>query len=359
MVDGVPLFSGNLSTINPKDIASVNILKDASATAIYGARASNGVILISTKRGKDGVATFTFSTDLGFEQITKKYDLLTTEQQRLLFVEAFTNSNRSTAVYDDPSHPAWQVDNDWQDLGTRTAFRKSYNLGVTGGSEKSKYAISASILDREGTLLNTDLRSWNIRANIDSKINERINISGSLAGSHQKLNFVNNDSFFGSGYRRFVFEHSYTPAFDENGDLDAVNTTAAPFFGGNVNPLIDVLLPTRERNISRFLGSVKADFDIMDGLVLSGYLGGDMVFNDHTQYLPVYEIGRFSRNEGNLTESSRQQVNWVADVTLQYEKEFGAHSTKLLVGASAQQFTNDFFSSKWNRNHKQCIKPTQ
>ncbi|MEQ9285768.1 MAG: TonB-dependent receptor [Cyclobacteriaceae bacterium] len=345
VVDGIPLFSADFSTINPKDIASINILKDASATAIYGARASNGVVIISTRRGENGQAKFTFSTDLGFEEITKRYEVLSTEQQRQLFVEGFKNSNRSTAVYDDPSHPAWQIDTDWQDLGTRTAFRQAYNFGVTGGTDKSKYAISASMLNREGTIINSDLRSWSIRANIDSKINERTTIVASLTGSHQKSNEVNNDSFFGSGYRSLVFQHSYTEAYDENGELTAVNSTAAPYFGGNSNPLVDIILPTRENNVTRVLGSVRADVDIIEGLKLSGNIGGDVVNSDGYVFLPVYQIGRFQRLEGSVTESAGQQVNWVADATLQYEKEFGEHSTKLLVGASAQQFTIRNFSA--------------
>ncbi len=346
VVDGIPLFSADFSTINPKDIASINILKDASASAIYGARASNGVVIISTKRGNNGKARFTFSAETGFEKIAKKYDLLTTEQQRLLLFEAFKNSNRNTAVYDDPSHPAWQVDNDWQDLGTQTAVRKSYNFGVTGGSEKSKYAVSASILDREGVMVNTDIKSWNLRANIDSQINDRFSVSGSLAGSYQTENFIENDSFFGRGYRTLVFNHSYTPAYDENGDLDAVNTTVAPYFGGNNNPLIDILLPNRERKVSRLLGSVKLNYELADGLAVALNSGGDILTTGSYIFNPVYEIGRFSRPEGNVNQSSSEGINWVTELTMEYNKAFGAHNLKALVGVSAQQFTTSFFQTR-------------
>lgn len=247
VVDGVPLFSSNLSAINPKDIETIDILKDASATAIYGSRAANGVIIISTKKGRKGKATLTVDVDLGIEQIADEYDLLTTEQQRVLFVEAFTNSNRSTAVYDDPTHPAWQVDTDWQDLGTRTALRQNYNLGFSGGSEKTDYSGSLGYLNREGTLINTDFQSWSLRLNINSEFNKWLKLSTNMMGSHQKQNTVPNDSWGSSGFRSFAYQHSYTEAYDENGELTAVNTTAAPYFGANGNPLISVLLPTRKK----------------------------------------------------------------------------------------------------------------
>ncbi|MEO9510972.1 MAG: TonB-dependent receptor [Flavobacteriaceae bacterium] len=343
IVDGVPLFSGNLSTINPRDIASVNILKDASATAIYGARASNGVVIVTTKRGGEGKPVFTFSVETGFEQITKGFDVLTTEQQRQLFVAAFERSNRNTAVYDDPTNPIWQVDNDWQELGTRTALRRAYNFGVSGGSANSKYAISASVLDREGTIRNTDIKNWSLRANIDSKITEKFSVSGSIAGNHQIDNYVVNDQWGNFGYRSFAYNHSYTPAFDEDGNLDAVNTTASPFFGANNNPLINILLPTKERAITRILGSVKLDYEFLDGLTVSGNLGGDVLHRNIYEFNPIYEIGRFINEEGSIEQRADTEVNWVAEATLQYEKELEEHDLKVLLGVSAQQFTEDDF----------------
>jgi TonB-linked SusC/RagA family outer membrane protein len=338
VVDNVPLFSSNFSTINPKDIESIDILKDASATAIYGSRAANGVIIISTKKGQKGKPRLTLDVDMGFEQIANRYDVLSTEQQRLLFVEAFTNSNRSTAVYDDPTDPAWQVDTDWQDIGTRTALRQNYNLGFSGGSEKTDYSGSLSYLNREGTLLNSDLQSYSLRLNVNSEFNKWLKLSTNLTGSHQKQNVVINDSWGSSGFRSLAYQHSYTEPYDDNGELTAVNTTAAPYFGANDNPLVNILLPTRESNVSRILGNSKLDVTLTDGLVLSGNFGADIVLGDGYTYLPVYSIGRFSRAEGSVTVPTSQQINWVGDITLDYAKQFGKHDVKALAGFSAQQF---------------------
>jgi len=338
VVDGVPLFSSDFSTINPKDITAIDILKDASATAIYGARAANGVVIITTKKGQAGKTQFTFSSDIGVEEITQRFDLMSSQEQRELFVEAFKNSNRNTSVYDDPDHPAWQVDNDWQELGTRTGLRQNYNLGFSGGSEKNQFSGSVSYLDRKGTLVNSDLKTWSLRLNVSSEINKWLKISTNMTGSYQNQNVQNNDSWGSTGYRSLAYQHSYTPAYDENGNLSAINTTAAPYFGANSNPLIDLLLPTREQDVTRLMGNTKFDFKPMDDLTISATLGGDLILGSGYTYMPVYQIGRFIRPEGIVTVPRRQEINWVSDITVNYEKSINNHDFKLLGGFSAQQF---------------------
>lgn len=338
VVDNVPLFSTDFSTINPKDIVSMDILKDASATAIYGSRAANGVIIITTRKGRAGNTTFTFNSDVGFEEITQMYDVMSTEQQRLLFVEAFKNSNRDISVYEDRSHPAWQIDTDWQDLGTRTALRQNYNLGFSGGSEKTQFAGSVSYLDREGTLINSDLKSWSLRVNVNSRINDWLKLSTNLTGSHQRQNVLQSDSWSSDGFRGLAFQHSFTEPYDDEGNLTAVNTTAAPYFGANANPLVEILLPTRKNQTTRILGNIKMDVDLAKGLVLSGNIGGDIVLGDNYIFLPVYEIGRYRRDEGSVTVPTSQQLNWISDLTLNYDRRINEHGIKVLAGFSAQQF---------------------
>ncbi len=246
VVDGVPLVSASFSTINPKDIASIDILKDASATAIYGARAANGVVIITTKKGTVGKPQLTYSSDVSIEHISERYDVMSTEQQRLLFVEAFKNSNRSTAVYDDPSNPIWQVDNDWQDLGTRAGIRQIHNLNYSGGTENTQYSASASYQNRTGILLNTDIKTFSLRTNLSSQVNDWLKISTNITGSYQPQNYSDGDDWGSTGYRGFVYQHSYTPAYDENGELANIDTASAPYFGANSNPLVPLLLPTKE-----------------------------------------------------------------------------------------------------------------
>ncbi|SHJ62815.1 SusC/RagA family TonB-linked outer membrane protein [Pseudozobellia thermophila] len=338
VVDGVPLISASFSTINPKDIASIDILKDASATAIYGARAANGVVIITTKKGEVGKPQLTYSSDLSVEHISERYDVMSTEEQRLLFVEAFKNSNRSTAVYDDPTNPIWQVDTDWQDLGTRTGVRQIHNINYSGGTENTQYSASASYQNRTGTLLNTDLKTYSIRTNLSTRVNDWLKISTNITGSYQPENYANGDDWGSTGYRAFAYQHSYTRPYDEDGELTNVNTASAPYFGANQNPLVPLLLPTRERNTTRLLGNFQANIKLVDGLFLNTNFGGDLVRIEEYGYNPIYEIGRMINNQGSVTVSNNNDTNWVADATLDYTKEFGKQSVKFLIGVSAQQF---------------------
>jgi TonB-linked SusC/RagA family outer membrane protein len=338
VVDGVPLVSANFSTINPKDISSIDILKDASATAIYGSRAANGVVIITTKKGTVGKPQLTYSSDLSIEHISERYDVMSTEQQRLLFVEGFKNSNRSTAVYDDPSNPIWQVDNDWQDLGTRAGIRQIHNFNYSGGTENTQYSASASYQNRTGILLNTDIKTYSLRTNLSSQVNDWLKISTNITGSFQPQNYSDGDDWGASGYRGFVYHHSYTPAYDENGELANIDTASAPYFGANSNPLVPLLLPTKELNTTRLLGNFQANVRLMDGLFFNTNLGGDLVRVEGYTYNPIYSIGRMINTQGSVTVSNNSDTNWVADATLDYTKEFNKHDLKLLIGVSAQQF---------------------
>jgi TonB-linked SusC/RagA family outer membrane protein len=342
VVDGVPLFSGGFSTINPKDIIAIDILKDASATAIYGARAANGVLLVSTRRGKEGKTRITLNADIGWEQMSKQYTMLTTEQQRQLFVDAFKNTGKNTAAYEDLNNPAWQVNTDWQKLGTQTAARRNYSLGINGGTEKNTYAVSVSHLDREGTIRNSDFKSYNLRANNDINIANRLKISTNLAGSHQIQHVLSQDSWGGGAYGSLLSNHTYTVPYDDKGNLTAINTAADPYFGANSNPLIDLFQPVREEKLTRLLGSVKADVEIAKGLNFTGSLGADLVMSNNYTYLPVYQIGMFSRQQGSVTTRSGQDLNWLTDATLQYVKDVNHHNFKLLAGFSTQQFNTRF-----------------
>lgn len=339
VVDGIPLFSGGLSSINPADIVSIDILKDASSTAIYGARASNGVVIVTTRRGQAGVTKLTFTADAGFEKISKMYKVLTSEQQRQLFLEAFKNANRNTTAYSNPDDPIWQVNNNWQELATRVAFRQSYNIGITGGGPKNNFSVSAGYFKREGTVKNSDITNYYVRANNDMKVGEKLKIVSSFTGSYEIQHTLFNDVFNGGGnYESLVSTHSYNPAFDANGNLAATNTTSDPFFGANGNPLINILLPVRSSKTTRLLGSVKADYEIARGLVLSGNVGGDIHLINQYNYIPIYSIGIFKNPQGSTTNGLSQGLNWLGEATLEYQKKFGVNSIKALTGISAQQY---------------------
>ena len=176
---------------------------------------------------------------------------------------------------------------------------------------------------------------------MDSKITKTLQLQSNLTGSHQRQNVLQNDQWTTTaGYEALLHAHTYTEPFDAAGNLTAVNSTAAPYFGANENPLIGIMLPTNELNQTRILGNVKLNLELMKQkqLILSGNFGGNVLQSEGYHYLPVIKIGRFSRTQGSVTTSNQQAINWVSDLTLNFKKSFEKHYINALVGASGEQF---------------------
>lgn len=324
--------------LNPKDVVSVDVLKDASASAIYGSRASNGVVIITTGRGRSGRPVVTFSTEIGVENIARRYKVLTTEQQRQLFVQAFKNTNRNPAAFENVNDPVWKIDTNWQDLGTQTGARQNYSLNISGGSEYNKYMISSSYLKRIGTMRKTGVDEFYLRANNDVIAGERLKITSNISGTYQRQDKVSGNDTWGGGYQRLVSAHSYVLPYDENGNLFNPATASDPYFGENTNPLINLFKNVNNETALRVLGNIKADLKLSKHITFAVNAGADLGYTNGYQYLPVYAIGLSRRDEGQASNSSQQTLNWVTDATLQYEKVWAQHVVNVLGGVSAQQF---------------------
>lgn len=346
VVDGVPLTNDRFSTINTHDIESMTILKDASATAIYGARASNGVIIITTKRGAAGETKINFNVSTGFDKVQKYFDVLSTDQQRRLFIAAYANTGGDSTTFKDLNNPAWAVNTNWQKLATRPGWRQSYNISITGGKPNNSFAFSAGYEKRKGVIINTDITNYFARANNNMAIGKKLKITSSLAATYQIYNNPSTADVFNGGatFEQLVSAHSYTLPYDSLGNLTSAPNTALPYFGNNGNPLIGLTLNKVATKQTRLSGVIKADYEIIDGLTLSGNLGTDILLQSDHNYYPTYSIGNTAVNPtGTVNFFSTTNRNWVGDITLTYSKMLGMHSITTLVGYSAQQTTNEFF----------------
>lgn len=346
VVDGVPLTSEQFSTINPQDMESMVILKDASATAIYGARASNGVVIISTKRGAAGETKINFTASTGFEKVQKYFDVLSTDQQRRLFIAAYANTGGDSTTFKDLTNPAWSVNTNWQKLATRPGWRQNYNIAISGGKPNNSFAVSAGYLKRQGVLLNTDITDYFARANNNMAIGKRLKISSSLAATYQVLNNPSTGDVFNGGatFEQLVSAHSYTQPYDSRGNLTSAPNTALPYFGNNGNPLIGLSLNSVATKQTRLSGVVKADYEIVKGLTLSGNLGTDILLQSNHNYYPAYTIGAIAVNPmGTVNFYSTTSQNWVGDITLTYKRNFGLHAITALAGYSAQQTSSEYY----------------
>ena len=330
VIDGFP---GDFNNINPNDIQSIEVLKDASATAIYGARGANGVVLITTKRGQTGKSNIELNIYQGMQQQREKIEMLNAVEYATLANEKAVN------VGIDPYYP--DLNNlpgstDWQDVVFDSAPVSSYNLSATGGNERNKYAISGSYFKQDGIVKNTDYERTSIRANLDNQINDWLRIVTSISGNHD----VRNDSFEGFSWNSVVTSSLQTPPiapiFDANGDYFLVSDlpSADPVWE---NPLtkIDGLLDREIGN--NFIGNTQFNFKLHKNLELGVRLGAE--YNSVRGDRYVRRIVP-SNNNGGAGINQSDSYRLLNENTLNYTNTFNdKHDLNVLVGFMAQEDT--------------------
>ncbi|MDR8390669.1 SusC/RagA family TonB-linked outer membrane protein [Aliifodinibius sp. S!AR15-10] len=221
VIDGMPIGGGSspsqnpLSLINPQDIASIEVLKDASATAIYGARGANGVVLITTKQG-GGNTQVSFEAKYGINQVRKKLDLLNRQEFMSLANEASTNSGGNLVFTQTASEYA---NTDWQEEVFRRAPRQDYQLSVSGGNEGTRYAISANFLNEKGILIGSDYKRGSFRINFDKQVSNNFSIGNNLVVSQAYYNLIETGGRGLSGIVNGALQiPSVVPVKDQNGN---------------------------------------------------------------------------------------------------------------------------------------------
>ena len=241
VVDGYPLGEQNLNAINPNDIESIEVLKDASAAAIYGSRAANGVVLVTTKSGKTGKVSVSLDIYAGFQNVTKKMDLMNAQEFVEFSREAFNNNYiskvpgasasdplsmrpsgnryRYPAVYDDAAYIAsLGAGTDWQDEIFRTSPVQNYQLTVTGGDEKTKYMFSAGYFNQQGVVINSDYERFSARAKIDSDLNSWLKMGINLAPTYMNSNKTTQGHWASDGVINAALATSpIVPVYNEDG----------------------------------------------------------------------------------------------------------------------------------------------
>jgi TonB-linked SusC/RagA family outer membrane protein len=209
LVDGIE--TGTINQIDPNDIESMSILKDAASAAIYGAKAANGVILITTKRGKVGKPTVSYSGNVSLSNVATLIDRLNSYDHARLYNYALTQdgsaprfTDEDLQLFKDGSDPYGHPNTVWTDYIYRTGFMHKHNLNVSGGSEDIKYMASAGFLGQEGTLRNSDRQQFNLRTNMDIKLSEKFTMRTNMAFINNKYSDPN--ASYGGGYSGFIWQ---------------------------------------------------------------------------------------------------------------------------------------------------------
>jgi len=365
VIDGVPSFQGDVSqnsaannplaSINPNDIESIDILKDASAAAIYGSRAANGVVMITTKRGKSGAAKVTYDVTVGQTEAFRLWDVLNAEQYMTIKNEGLANAGITNQKFNPTQDASGRtIDTRWIDYVYRRGFQQTHTLSVTGGNESTKYYMSAGYTDQEGMLKANEFNRKNIRMNIDHSANKYVTLGANFNFSNEFNRAPNTGSLPGQAFSTAgigriplitapnVAPYNNDGSFNINsaGLIGVMNNQTGQVGFYNPIPIIELNRFTSENN--RINSNVYLQVKPVSWLTLKTLYGVDYLNTDNNSFFtPVHGDG-FPR--GSATSTLAKYRRWVWTNTANFEKKFGDdHSVNLLVGNEQQRTLSEGF----------------
>ena len=321
-----------ISFLNPNDIETIDVLKDASATAIYGSRGANGVIIITTKSGKKGQGKISYEGYTSISSVPKKLDVMNLQEFAIHQNNLARAFNLPDNVRPEFEHPELLgKGTDWQDAIYRTAVSQNHQIAFSGGKDNVNYYISTSFLNQEGNLINTGLKRYTTRANIDAKVKDWLKVGMNITGGISNEKFTINQSFSG------LISNTLLQAPDMPiRNLDG--TYAAPPAGQNVNyfnPVAEALTNKNSLERKNFLGSVYAEAQILKGLKYRIELAANTEFSENVEFRPAYDRG----SQFNLTaDLYNRDNNWYTTNIknlLTYDFSLANHKFTLLAGQEA------------------------
>jgi TonB-linked SusC/RagA family outer membrane protein len=355
-----------LSTINPSDIESIQILKDASATAIYGSRGANGVVIVTTKRGRQGKSSINFEHTTGVQQLAKKLDLLTPREYAQFVADgrdnawvfaggkaSDANDVRSANVRVKPGfrNPDQFANDgygtDWQDLIFRQALVQNYQVSAGGSKGDANYYVSGGFLNQDGIIIGSKFKKFNLRTNVDFNITKRIKIGSSFAGTYSYGDFARAEGHLQHRglISAAVASDPTIPVYDANGNY------YSEFSDPLGIPVEHVLLINDEfsdkRTNTNIFTNNYLEFEIAPGFLFKTSIGVN-TSNNITRLWKSSKIGVATSRTGAATAGVTEvkSFNWLNENTLNYRKKFGElHDLDVLVGFTSQKNTDDIFQA--------------
>lgn len=357
-VGSIGTSSNALSTINPSDIESVEVLKDASATAIYGSRGANGVIIITTKKGKKGVNNVNYNAYYGTQTVARKLNLLNGAQWATLINDVNT-SDGVPKTYNDAQVAAFGSGSDWQGSALSNAPIFNQELSVSGGDEKSRYLISGNYFNQDGVISNSGYKRYSARINYEKDISEKFKVTANFFGSrsieHKLPGSAYNSINFSNAYASLILTSPIAAIINADGSYNTSN----PLNATPTNPLQDIVTTINQNTLNRILGNTAAEYKILKDLTLKVTAGVDILNTNQQYYAPSFTASPAGGSTGYATKGyaalgSGNALSWLNENTLTYNHTFGdKHFLTTLVGystqyengksftTSAQQFPND------------------
>ena len=331
VVDGVPTSAG----VNPQDIESIEILKDASATAIYGTKGANGVILITTKHGKKGEMNINYENRFSWGKMYKTLDLTTAKQWALLRSEAY--SNAGLPVPSSLEGPFGEG-TDWQKEITQTAASMNHYLSLSGGSDKINWYMSANYYNNEGIIKTSDEKSLDIRMNSSAKMTDWLRIGESFSFTNAKTHLINEDDEWNAILVEAIAIDPITKVRKDDGSWDGsvYNTINNPVahLDRTMDEIVDYSLG----------GNVFADITFLKDFTLSSKLGYYQTFNNLYDWRPTFFVKTGEENsQTSVTRDYYQGRNWIFTNFLTWQHNYGDHSFKVMAGMESEQDYGEWF----------------
>lgn len=346
VVDGFP--TGSISYLSPTDIESIDILKDASATAIYGNRGANGVVLISTKKGKKAKTTVNLNVYSGIQNIAKKIEVLDATQYSKAKIEAYKNAGDDLQVTNPSKYDVFQyvIDNnlkgtDWQNAILQQGAIKNYNLSISGGSDHYKYYLSGTYDKTDGIIRNSWNERYFFRIANQVSINDNVGVDVNLAYSHnQKTNYDYND--YSSPLVLALLAVPVTPIYDAE-NITPLNPEGYSYahYNARSNPVAAIDRMNNGLNKSdAFIANLALNIQFFEGLTFTSKFGGNLSHGGNRSYNPTYYIGAKDEHnsEATLYESFDKNINWTWSNFLSYNKEFEKQSISVMAGQEMSYF---------------------
>jgi TonB-dependent starch-binding outer membrane protein SusC len=335
VVDGFP-YSGGPTLLNNADIESIEVLKDASATAIYGSRGANGVVIITTKRGKSGATRVEYDGYYGWQQLRKKIDLMNAREYAEFYNEQAANDGVA-AHFTADEVAAFGEGTDWQDLVFQTAPIQNHALSVSGGNENTQFSVSASNFNQDGIVIGSNYIRNSVRTNIGLKLSKKFRFDMNAILS--RIDTDRKDSGYGNRGSSLISAvlSAYPTQSPRTADGGYTNLATAYSWGSNniVNPLNFIEQQTDQVRSNRLLANGAVTWQIIEGLSVK--VSGGIENTDDRQ--DVYTTRKFVNSTGTAGIYTRQVSSVLNENTINYIKDFGNHSFSAVAGFTYQNLT--------------------
>ena len=349
IIDGV---RGDIASLNPADIESIDVLKDAASAAIYGSQSANGVVLITTKSGKEGRAVVSFDGYMGWQNKPRSIDMLNAKEYMAILDEAALNSGKK--AYDWSSYKSIYdangdlIDTDWVDqMFVKNAKTSSYNIGVTGGSKMASYALTLGYMNQEGIVGGKDVSNYeryNFRVNSDWKVKDWLKVGEQISFIYTQNSGIGVGNAYNNSLRGAFNTSPLAPVYSDNNKFDSPynDTSSSDWYNADGNPYgLMMTTNNNQTNAARFTGNVYAEIEPVKNLKFRTVLGYEYYSSDYRSFTPLYQFSVYSYNTSNRTSVSQNmshnwQLTWTN--TLSYDFKIKEHNLTALLGTEAWRF---------------------